>query len=144
METIAQLLKEKNRIIASIKKIETKLKEYNQIIKGNTRPYDINKLYTQLVKEQQLLVDVKTKIHFQSEPIRNLIFLQSELKNRITILKQIPHQHGIIQPSRYSSESSYEVESIIQAEDIDILIENLEKEINTIQDTLDTFNHSVK
>lgn len=140
--TIAQALKEKNRILSSIKKIKSRINSHNQIIKGDVRPYDICELYDDLIKEQQKLVNIKTEIHLASEPVRFFIFKQSELKDLLVFLKSIPNQRGT-KSDRYSG-TPYEVDSEFDTVKVDQLCESLESQIIEIQDKLDNFNHNTE
>lgn len=141
--TIAQALKEKNRILNQIKKVKDKITQHNQVVKGNERPYDIESLYTELIELQDSLTLTKTAIHNASAEVRNTIFLQSELKDRLTFLRKIPQKNGIVR-ERYSSEDGYEVESTFGPKEIDELTDKLENQIESIQDKLDKFNHTTE
>lgn len=141
--TISQALKEKNRILNSIKKIKEKIKSHNQIIAGTDRPYNISELYDELISQQKKLVNLKASIHRASSPVRDIIFEQSELKDRLVFIKSIPSKNGIVK-DRYSSDDGYEVESKLGPIEIDSISDSIENAIDAIQDKLDRFNHTTE
>ena len=143
MSTSAQAMKEKNRVLNSVKKTKEKLNKYNQNAVGNERPYDVKELYNQLLADQGTLVKIKTAIHVASEPMRSEIFEQSELKDRLAFMRNLPNTNGIIR-DRYSANEGHEVDSVYGPKEIDGMTETLEGQINDIQDKLDKFNHTTK
>jgi hypothetical protein len=141
--TIAQALKEKNRLISEIKKIKEKINKYNQSPADRERLYDIVKLFDELNDSKSKLVATKTAIQLASEPMRKEVFVQSELKDTLTFLRNIPCENGIVR-DRYAREEGYEVNSVYNAKMLDEMANGIEKEIEAIQDALDKFNHTTE
>jgi hypothetical protein len=141
--TIAQSLKEKNIILNTIKKTKEKIHKYNQFAKDVERPYDVTELVSTLISEQDKLVAIKTAIHIASNPVRQDIFNQSELKDRLSFLRGVPNQNGVIR-DRYSSAEGQDVNSTYGPREIDDMIESLELKISSTQDMLDKFNHNTE
>jgi hypothetical protein len=141
--TIAQALKEKNRLISEIKKIKEKISKYNQSPTDRERLYDVHELFSELHLTKSKLADIKTAIQLASEPLRKEVFVQSELKDTLTFLRTVPCESGIIR-DRYSREEGHEVNSVYNAKMLDEMMSNIEKEIEAIQDKLDKFNHNTE
>ena len=140
---IAQALKEKNRVLNTIKKTKERIQKYNQYSVDNDRPYDVEELYTALLEGQEKLIALKTAIHIASNPVRSDIFGQSELKDRLSFMRHIPNQTGTVR-DRYNQGDGQEVESTYGPKEIDDMVEALELEITTGQDKLDKFNHNTE
>lgn len=141
--TIAQALKEKNRLVTESKKTKEKILKYNQMPTDRERLYNITELYENYSAIQEKIVAIKAAIHTASEPIRKDIFWQSEFKDQITFLRGIPCENGTIR-ERYSSDEGHQVSSEFNAKRIDVLITETEKHIEAIQDKLDKFNHTTE
>ncbi len=137
--TIAQALKEKNKIGAKLLKHWGKLQNENSIIEGSTRSYDPIILLKEIDEMTQNLIDLKTKIHAASVEVRSKIFRMSELKSYITHLKTVSTKDGYVK-DRYDN-SVINMEAVFKAIEIDALLEKIEAEIEKIQEELDVFNH---
>ena len=140
--TIAQALKEKNKKIAGIQKIWEKIHRYNSIQEGAERPYSTKDLYAQAESELTSLVELKTRIHTASEPVRALVFELSELKALTQRVRSVSTANGTWR-ERYEN-----VTTVMNAE-LDILwqdakIEEIENRIEAIQEKLDKFNHTTE
>jgi DNA repair ATPase RecN len=140
--TIAQALKEKNKKIAGIQKIWEKINRYNSIQEGAERPYSTKDLYLQAEKELTGLVELKTRIHSASEPVRSLIFELSELKAFVQRVRSVSTTNG-------TWRERYENISVLMNAELDILwqdakVEEIENKIELIQEKLDKFNHTTE
>ena len=59
---IAKALKHKNKIVAELKMLRERIEEYNSILTGNPRPYDITETQAQLMAKVQERVLLKTQL----------------------------------------------------------------------------------
>lgn len=141
--TIAQALKEKNRLISEIKKIKEKIQKYNQMPVERERLYNVVELFDEFNTLKEKLVVIKTAIQLASEPMRKDVFVQSELKDSLSFIRNIPCESGIVR-DRYSREEGYEVSSTYNAKMLDEMGTTIEKQIEEIQDRLDKFNHTTE
>jgi hypothetical protein len=141
--TITQALKEKNKKIGLITKLQERLRQYNSVERGAVREYDPRKVLEELKGEINALVVLKHRIHTASAEVRDKIFLQSELKNFISQLKCVPTATGVIR-DRYSREEPVHVEAVISRSEMDVMLESLEKQVESIQEELDQYNHTTK
>ena len=83
--TIAQALKEKNKKVANMHVLWDRWNKNNSVLEGNRRSYDPLELMTLIETELDALVDLKTRIHTASAPVRSQIFKMSELKNKALV-----------------------------------------------------------
>ncbi len=141
--TITQALKEKNKKVGLITRLQNRLQQYNSVERGVVREYDPRKILEELNAEIDALVVLKHKIHIASAPVRDKIFLQSELKSHISNLKSVPTTNGVLR-ERYSRDEPAVVEAVISRGEMDSLIENLELQVESIQEELDQFNYRTK
>jgi len=137
--TIAQALKLKNKKINSINKLTGIIKTWNSVERDTECPYNVRETLEKYITEQDELVKLKTAIHKASEPVRDLIFRQSELKTRIIFLRSVDTTNGM-KRERYGS-GEYVSVAEIKVNEIDAMIDALELEIENIQTQLDQFNH---
>jgi hypothetical protein len=136
--TIAQALKEKNKKVATLNVLWDRLNKNNSVLEGNRRSYDPVELLKQIETELEALVDLKTRIHDASAPVRSQIFRMSELKSKTMRLKCLETDEGPVR-SRYDGTVTRR-EAVLQAEQVDGLIEAAQQEIENLQEELDKFN----
>ena len=139
---IAQALKEKNKKVANLQKLWTRISRFNSVSTGNPRPYNIDETWREINQEMSELIDLKARIHNASAPVRKDIFAMSELKSLIQGVRGIDTTEGVYQ-SRYSNEST-ETTAVLNVAWQDAQIERIEKDIESIQEKLDTFNHTTE
>ena len=139
---IAQALKEKNKKVAKIQKLWTRISRFNSVSTGNPRSYNIEETWRELNNEMHELIDLKARIHNASTPVRKDIFALSELKSLIQGVRGIDTTEGVYQ-SRYSNEST-ETTVVFNVAWQDAQIERIEKDIEAIQEKLDGFNHTTQ
>ena len=137
--TISQALKEKNKLAAKLQRNWDRFMRNNSIIDGETRTYDAGTLMTDIQLVMKELVELKTRIHIASNPVRDKIFRLSELKNYVAKLKIVDARSGLVK-ERYDSQL-IQKEAFYKADEIDFLAEEAEEEIEKIQEFLDNYNH---
>ena len=138
--TIAQALKLKNKKVALLHTLWERLNKNNSVLEGNRRPYDPVELLTTIETEIEALVDLKTRIHNASAPVRREIFLMSELKNKALKLKYLDTSEGPVR-DKYDGTVTRRI-AVMPAEQIDLFTESTHQEIESLQEVLDKFNHS--
>lgn len=141
--TIAQALKEKNKKAAKINKLWQKIYSYNSTVADSEVPYDLDKVWEELHKETGELIDLKTRIHAASAPVRSEIFSLSELKSHAGRLQSINTNKGK-QFNRYDSAATTEMVAHFDIKWKDAQIETIEQTIESIQEKLDKFNHTTE
>ena len=138
---LAQALIEKNKIIKRIGTLEQRISSNNSIMEGNERAYDPNELLTELSTEMDNLVAIKKSISLANAPIQENIFRMAELKSHIKFLRGISTAEGKVK-ERYSNELPLSYDAAINEVAKDNLIAAAEKTIESLQQEVDTFNHS--
>ena len=110
------------------------------MIKGAHRHYDIHELKDQTLVLVDELIDLKTKIHQASAPVRDKIFRLSELKAVLSTLGGIPTNEGITK-DKYENEFT-EMDASIKTLELDEMMEQYQDEIDDLQYHLDNFNYT--
>lgn len=136
---IAKVLKHKNKIVAELKMLRERIEEYNSVLTGNPRPYDITETQAQLMDKVQELVSLKTRLAQANTVIYSKIFELSELKGLAQFYKKLEIKDGLSRDSRYD-ETLQGYESVLKVNQRDGLVVELETRIEVLQDELDEFN----
>lgn len=138
--TIAQALKEKNKKVAKIQKLWSRISSYNSVVEGSEKPYNISMTWDSYNAEITELINLKTQIHSASSPVRADIFLLSELKAMSNNVRALNTTSGRYR-DRYADDM-IEMEAHFGLDWKDARLEEFEAKIEEIQERLDTFNHT--
>ena len=140
--TIAKALKMKNRLVKKIRKCSDDIATYNQRPAGAEPQFDVRQAAEDRAEAIEKLLAVKLAVIEANGPVWFKILQMSELKGQIKSWQEVPHQHGkrFDKGSYLASSQVVEYAAEFQKAEIDKTIQLLEKMIDDIQDTLDTFN----
>jgi len=142
---IKKALAKKNKLVGEMTEEFNKANSYNSIVVGNTRHYNIKECLDKWFSLSAELVELKTKIHKANTPVFGKIFLLSELKNQIKLLKGFNCTEGIDNnPYRGRGDSSVVMDVEINTIFKDELIKKLETRIENLQEELDEFNYNTE
>lgn len=140
--TISQSLKEKNKMAAKIQRNWAKIISINSLPKGANRPYDVVELKNETLCLTEELIELKTKIHEASAPVRMKIFRLSELKSILLKVGSINTKEGLVK-ERYDN-TLVEMDAVLKTKDVDDMMTNYQDEIDDIQAYLDNYNYTTK
>lgn len=141
---VKQALKERNRLAKEIKELYGIAQMSNSIEKGNPRKFNVADSLSAAKKLTEELIDLKVRTHIANMPAYEKIFRLSELKSVVNQIKSIDTTEGK-QVDRYSSNATpsfKEVEMDVIRKNI--LVKEIEKEINALQDQLDYHNSTTE
>lgn len=136
---ISQGLKQKNKLVSKLNVLMARIISNNQWQKGNTPAYDVEALVKERDQVMAELLGLKVKISIATQPIVRHIFLQGELKSYVKSIRSMPVQSGMI-VDRYSSATPIEKEVCLNEVQRDTMVEDIEKQIDTLQDIIDKHN----
>jgi predicted nucleic acid-binding Zn-ribbon protein len=141
---LSRALTEKNRLAGDIKKLSVIICRENSRMANNPTKVDVAAFHRDLVAKTQELSILKSRIAKTNYPIYDKIFLMGELKGEISFLDTIPTKDGIYSETQgYATQSKdIEYKAIITQSDIDMMKDELQKRINSLQDELNEFNSS--
>jgi len=139
--TVKQALKLKNRLINDICQLNQRLHEYNSVVEGNTRPYSAKETLSAIYGKINELTALKTQIHLANNKVYDKIFLLSELKSLVKMMKNLDCTEG--SSNDYYSRRNESI--IVKTSEMTILerdneVAFLESRIDEIQDELDYHN----
>lgn len=137
-----QALKKKNLLVGEISELVYKVKNNNSIVKGNTRDYNVQELYEELIDKKQELTILKAAIQLANAPICQKIYHLSELKSTVDTLRKTSCNNGIV-ASRYGDVST-EYEAQWSQKAVDESIKTIRAEIGKLQDELEEFNYKTE
>lgn len=138
--TIAQALKEKNRLLKVINALKQKIHQHNSVLKGNQPTYDTQELYQELLNITEKFIELKTNITKANQPISEKIYRINELRSLASFLKYLNTKDGKSLNSGYNNSIVLEWEANIKANQADVLVDGIENEIDQIQNEVDSFN----
>jgi len=142
--TISQALKLKKKVINQINVAKGKVQHNNRFQKETKSDYDVNSLIATISEKTDLLIKLKVAIQKANEPVLEKIYRLSELKDTIKFYRQIPTGKGRERISYHVETATVEWDNQIGQLEVDKRLEALESEIETIQEELDTFNHTTR
>ena len=138
---ISSALKHKNRQASELKTKEAIFIRENSRKTTSTSNVDALKVFDEIVTLKQKLAKTKAAISIASGPIQYKILYIGELRGLINTLKTVDKTDGEQVTPSYSREPVKEMyTAAIKAEDADARITNLQKEIDELQDQIDTHN----
>ena len=140
MTTLAKSLKEKNKLKQEVSKLQKRLEAHNSIIKGNPRPFDLNEIDTELSEKIEKLVMLKSAITKANQPVQEKIYRLAEIKRLMAFYKELPVKEG--KSIEKYSDASNEYAVFFNEAAIDERLKKLESDAETIQDELESFNHT--
>ena len=141
---LTKALNQKNKLVAKLNSAWAKLQKYNSTIVGATVPYKSDALLGEVETVQAELVRLKTALHKASEPVRDKIFLLSELKTSAKRLASLSTVSGP-QIDHYGRKETPTVYvAIIGEVDQEKMVAAKEKEIEKLQEELDQFNYNTE
>jgi DNA mismatch repair ATPase MutS len=137
---LTKALKAKNSLIAEIQTLKEIIKDNNVILKQNTRQYNIEETFAKLLKKVSDLAKLKRDISVANNGIYENIFLLAEYKGLIEFLKTVDTTTGLSIKDDFRQVVAFEYEASIKDVNKKVLIEELVKSIEKIQDEVDEYN----
>lgn len=142
MATLAQALKDKNKLSEKVTKFTKIIQGSNKVIAGSSRSYSVEGILDQLVEAKNELAIIKARIQKTNTPIQENIFKLSELKGLVSMLKKLDCVGG--KQSKGYSDTVIEYDVVINELDRDNKIDDLQNEIDDLQSEIDQFNHTTE
>jgi DNA repair exonuclease SbcCD ATPase subunit len=139
--TLAKALKVKNRLAGRLAKVQTDIETYNSVLEGQADQVNVAALVQTREELVEALVATKTAINEANREIQRAIYDLAEKKASAQFLAGINTRHGL-QPAAYPGQPDYKYVAVLKKADVDALVQRLEKEIDQLQDQIDSFNHS--
>jgi DNA repair exonuclease SbcCD ATPase subunit len=140
---VKQALKQKERLVKELNSTWGIIRKHNSVLEGNTRQYNIALLLEKVDKLMAEIVEIKQRIHKANQPVYDLIFQMSELKNYLKELQSVDTTDGVVIPNSYGNVTPQKYVAQLNDSTRDTIIEQVTEQINELQDKLDTHNATV-
>lgn len=139
--SLAKLMKVKNRLAGRIASVVAEIQAYNCIVKDTESP-NVRDLYT----KHERMVEQMTKLKVALDDAnragqRERIYQISEKKSKLAWLRTLNTRHG---PQRGYDNEVIEYVAAFRKQEVDEMVRRLEREIDELQDAIDSFNASRK
>lgn len=133
-------LKLRKKIAGEISKIKEQISSKNSYKEGQPVRYDVPTLLSVLDSKVNDLVRLKYNINRTNDPIQSDIYRLAELKGLIIMWSGVSTEEG----SRNFgyAERTIVYKAQINEEEKDALVAKIQKEIDDIQESIDTFNYT--
>lgn len=138
--TIAQALKEKNRIVGEIANLWNQIEDENSCLETHTRSTDVKEAMQTVDHYIAKLVELKTKIGKANEGNLKNIYALEEAKSKKSHLENLNCDED--NEYRYSNGEKFCIErsAIFKQCQVNLMKKQLQRQCNELQDKLDTYN----
>jgi hypothetical protein len=139
---LAQALKQKNRLAGELVRLQKILQRENARRSDNPSKTDRAAIWESIERASDELGKLKALIARANVPIYPQIERMAELKSRIAFIENLEKREGeeISYFGPNNEKILYKWESFLNSERSDDLISQIQKQINALQDEVDTFN----
>ena len=143
--TLAQALKEKNRLAGEIARAWALLQTENSKREDIRRVVDVEETYKKIKLYTEKLVELKAKIGVANAGNLERIYRMDEYKSALAKLESInTDETSVFQRLTESTYKEFKRTVVFNASQILEMREQLQKECNRLQDEMDAFNASMK
>lgn len=143
--TLAQALKEKNRISGEIRRLWELLKEENSRREDETRSIDVRETLKTVELYTEKLVELKTKIGLANAGNLKHIYRMEECKGKLAMLAGVNTDDSPLYLHVYSNEGKLiSRRVVISKREIHEMQSKLQLECNRLQDEMDAYNALTK
>lgn len=145
MMSLAQALKEKNRLAGELARCWTMIARENSKREDSPRIIDIAETYRKVQLYKEKLTELKTKIGLANAGNLERIYRLEECKNELNRLNDIrTDEASDFQAIGESNYKEFKRTVVFTAAQVYEMHEKVQQECNNIQDELDTYNATTK
>lgn len=138
--TLGKALKVKNRLAGRLAKVQEDIQTYNSVLEGQADQVNVTALIQTREELVEALVTLKAAISEANREIQRAIYDLAEKKASVQFFAGVNTRHGL-QPAAYPGQPDYKYVAVLKKADVDAQVQRLEKEIDQLQDQIDSFNH---
>lgn len=143
--SLAKALKIKSRLAGRLSKVTADIVTNNSILvenKDQAWRVGIEKSMNTKCKIVDALIELKTALYKGNLGIQESLFILGEKKSEIDFYNMLPTREGKERHSYQNTEVSWDC--VITKEQVDERVKVLEAEIDSLQDVIDSYNHTTK
>ena len=143
--TLAQALKEKNRLAGEIARAWTFIQTENSKREDIRRVVDVEETYKKIKLYTEKLIELKAKIGVANAGNLERIYRMEEYKSALARLERIgSDETSVFQKLTESTYKEYKRKVVFTASQILEMREQIQMECNRLQDEMDAFNATAK
>lgn len=137
---LAKALKQKNKLGAKLRVLQSRIQQNNSWQEGANHPYDAAEVYSEYHKVQNELVKLKVAINKANLPITEKIIRMAELKSEVGIFSYITTTKGTYESGRGEDKRVIIQNATYDETTKDAMVEGIQEEIEKLQEEIDQFN----
>ena len=144
---LAKALKTKNRLVGRLARLDKRITTENcETLRAGEEFHDdyqnpeVNALFEQRGVLVNALINLKSSISRSNQKIQPLLYKLAELKSEMKLYQSLNTTHGVVESHYREGGTTYV--STVKKQDVEDHIKRLEKEIDSIQDAIDTYNYT--
>jgi len=138
-----QALKQKNKLVGDLGKVNTQIANSTRWIEGNAPAYRLEDLMLKRASIRNELIRLKLEISKATQPILGKIFELAETKSLIQMYKNMNLSKGF-EADGYRSTTLIKYDTAISEVKRDEIVTEMEEDVMKLQDEIDEFNAITK
>lgn len=151
--TLSRALRLKNRLTNRINKVWSEISSNNSVLGNTLRTIDVEQRFGLYNKLLGLLIQLKSGIAAATAPIQEKLITLSEKRSYCSVLRALPvkegadyhdHTYRMALMDEKSTTNVPTYSAILTAQRVETLIGQTEREIDALQDAIDTHNATVR
>jgi len=140
--SLSRALKEKNRQVKRVKVLQDQIRQYNSVVAGSAKPFDVQSKFTEYEAAALKLAALKSAIQIANAPIVPKIHEMAELRGLIAFLGALDTKAG---RNVYGFQGELvDYEAAIDAAQAEHMRKRFEDRLDALQDEVDAFNASTE
>jgi hypothetical protein len=140
--SLSRALKIKNRQVKLVNQLKEQIGQYNSVIKGSDKPFDIVAKFAEYEAALLMLAKIKAAIQAANGPIHEKIYEMAELRGALTFLQHLDTKGG---KNVYGYQGELvDYDAAIDAAKADEIRQRIEERLDLLQDEVDGFNVKTK
>lgn len=140
--SLAKALKLKNRLAGRLSAIVGDIQLYNSVLEEQVGKVDVNKLLFLRDAISLALIELKIALYKSNVGIQLELYTLAEKKGEIDFYRMLNTRDGSERHGYQNTNVTYR--ATLTKSDVDARIKVLEAEIDSLQDQIDSYNHSTK
>jgi hypothetical protein len=140
--SLAKALKLKNRLAGRLSQVVGDIQAYNSVLEEQVGKVDVKALLENRNAISLALVELKIGLYKANVGIQRELYTLAEKKGEIDFYRMLNTRDGSERHGYQNTNVTYKA-TVLKAE-VDAKIKALETEVDSLQDQIDSYNHSTK
>jgi len=136
---LAKALKLKNRLAGRLVAAQGKIGVYNSMPEGRTDEVNVRELDKEQLQLIDAIISLRTSIYKANVGIYKEIEEIKQKKLQLQFIQRLSTRSGV-EPNLYGGDTSVTYVAAIQQVEVDKRVKELERDVDALQDKIDTYN----